>query len=106
MLVAQMYVLFFNSLNAASGYSADLVTSVTFKFDENVYYIGFFEPVDEITEYQFDEKYLVNIKFPSIDCDFIKQYDHKWKDNPILEIVMGKKVIGTGELKNWEFKPT
>jgi len=108
MLLVKMNIIFFNTgmkVSNITGYGSDIVTSSTFKFDQELYYIGFFQPLENIEEYKFQKCYLMDVKFPSIDYDTYRKYELKWKINPKLEICMGKRIIGTGELINWEFAP-
>lgn len=106
MLLAKMKIVFYNvdvMAGNITGYNCQMVTSSTFKFGNNSYYIGFFQPLEDIKEYKFQEAYLVNIRFPSINYDTYCKFSKRWKVDAKLDICIGKKIIGIGELLEHTF---
>lgn len=97
-----MKILFYKIGNVTS-YSCEMVTSSTFRFCDELYYIGFFQPIEEIKEYKIQKEYFVNIKFPSVDYEIYCECKKKWEVDAKLDICTGKRIIGIGELIKYTF---
>lgn len=106
MLKSKIEIMFYPNNTITQGifsYSADYMRSVTFRFGKDDFFIGFIERNIDIKEYIFDEKYLLVILFPSIDFAFYNKYKTIWEKNGEIGICSGKKNIGIGKMRSWEF---
>lgn len=83
-------------------YYTSEVKSLTFKFSENVYLLGFIK-INNIDKFYFYEKYIVEAIFPSFDNSIYLESSINLKDDSVFPICLGCKVIGRGKLLRWEY---
>lgn len=105
MLKGTMQLCFENQRTDTDFYDANRVKSCTFRFEEDIHYIGFLDAIDPVEKYYFYNTYLVSVMFPSIDEARFNVYSEEWKKNPKIQILLGSKIIGWAFLEEWSYAP-
>lgn len=100
MVEMQVRLRFWGANEGRTMYSADMVRSVTFRFEQEEYRIGFIKRKSTVNEYTFDKEYILEICFPSASVEDCQNNEKKHKS--ILEICLGEKVIGEAKVLKYQ----
>lgn len=84
-------------------YYCSAVRSLTFKFADSEYYLGFIQNTKSIDRYFLYQEYILEAIFPSIEAPVFSDYQKKLENNNKFPICLGKKIIGEGIFLEWEF---
>lgn len=98
MLSTKMEIVFYNSNSGQDGYYVKNITSATFLYGDNYYFIGFINKTENIKCYLFLKKYIVDVIFPSIERGLHEELIHKNLYDRLIKICLGNKIIGEAKM--------